>query len=210
MGSSSSSTSLPANRMRASSTRRRSPPDSTVEREVEPVGGEPEAGGDAAHLGLGRVAAVVAERLLGPGEAADVALRGVLLDARAAASRAGGPPRRGPGPTARGRAPVASTPDAARAGVLGQVAEAALAQRRCRRRPGASPPSTLQQAGLAGAVAADQPDLVAGADGERRLDEREAPADLDAELADLEHPTSLSPPAGRTATQLSNTLLRAN
>ena len=48
MGSSSSSTSLPANRMRASSTRRRSPPESDAQREVDAVRGQAEAGDDAA------------------------------------------------------------------------------------------------------------------------------------------------------------------
>ena len=46
----------------------------------------------------------------------------------------------------------------------------------------------LEQAGLAGAVAADQADLVAGADREAGALEDDGAAHLDGELADLQHP----------------------
>ena len=47
------------------------------------------------------------------------------------------------------------------------------------------------QARLAGAVAAHEADLVAGAHGEARLDQREASTDLDGEVPGLEHRTSV-------------------
>ena len=101
VGSSSSSTSLPANRIRDSSTRRRSPPDSTPMRQIEAVGLQTEAGGDAARLALGRVAARRGELVLRAAVAGDVAVAGVflhreaqLLDADRAASSM-------PRPTAR-------------------------------------------------------------------------------------------------------------
>ena len=50
-----------------------------TDRQVEAVALEPEAGGDPAHLALGRVAAVDPELLLRPGEAGDRPLRRVLL-----------------------------------------------------------------------------------------------------------------------------------
>ena len=79
MGSSRSRTSLPANRMRASSTRRRSPPESTASGRSTRSPIDPEAGDERAHLRLRRVAAVGSERLLGAGEAGDVRVAGVLL-----------------------------------------------------------------------------------------------------------------------------------
>ena len=105
-----------------------------VDGEVEPAVGEAEAGRDAAHLRLGRVAARVAELLLGARELGDVALGRVLLDAEAQLLD----PLRGdvePAPGEHVR--EAGVVDAGAAGrrVLGEVAEGVGAQRPRRRRP---------------------------------------------------------------------------
>ena len=83
MGSSSSSTSLPANRMRASSTRRRSPPDSTVSGRSSRSAPRPRPCGQGAGLAVGGVATVVLVALLGPGVAGDVGVARVLLQLQA-------------------------------------------------------------------------------------------------------------------------------
>ncbi len=54
----------------------------------------------------------------------------------------------------------------------------------------------LEEAGLASTVAAHKPDLVAGADGEGGLGQREAPAHFHAQVAGLEHNSMM---AGRPA-----------
>ena len=54
-----------------------------TERQLEAVVGQADAGGEAAHLALGGVATVHAEPFLGPAEPLDVAIGGVLLDAKA-------------------------------------------------------------------------------------------------------------------------------
>ena len=143
----------------------------------------PEAGADAAHLGLGGVAAVGREALLGPGVAVRRCAPRGPPRWPGGASRGGGRPRRGRGPRGRGTAPVASTPSPVRAGVLGQVAEAALDVDDARGRL-ALAAEDLEQAGLARPVAADQADLVAGAHGEGGRLQREAAADLHGEVAD--------------------------
>ena len=79
MGSSRHSTSLPANRMRDSSTRRRSPPDSTPTGRSMRSRPDAEPGGERSGLAVGGVAAGRAEVLLGPGVAGHVALVGPLL-----------------------------------------------------------------------------------------------------------------------------------
>ena len=56
----------------------------------------------------------------------------------------------------------------------------------------ALPPEHLQQAGLAGAVATDQTDLVAGADGEADPVHDDGATYLDCELADLQHPSMVT------------------
>src|SRR5262245_31063227 len=48
-----------------------------------------------------------------------------------------------------------------------------------------------QQARLPGAVAADETDLVAGADGEADVLDEETPGDLDREATNLQHPSML-------------------
>ena len=104
VGSSSSSTSLPAKRMRASSTRRRSPPDSTAEGQVDAVGAEAQAGDQLADLGLRRVAAEGREGVLGLGEAGDGPLGRVLLHGDAQLLQIGRRPRPGLARTGRGPA----------------------------------------------------------------------------------------------------------
>ena len=78
--------------------------------------------------------------------------------------------------------------DAVQPRVLRQVAEAALhvddAALGLRR-----PAQHLQQAGLPGAVAADQADLVLGAHRERHALHERDPADLDGNVPDLQHRT---------------------
>ena len=81
--------------------------------------------------------------------------------------------------------------DAVEPGVLGQVAEAAGAVHD----PGEGrlgPAQHLQQARLAGPVATDEADLVAGADREAGTLEDDGATHLDSELADLQHPSMLT------------------
>jgi hypothetical protein len=68
--------------------------------------------------------------------------------------------------------------------VLGQVPQAAAAVHHAGVRVG-GPTEHLEQAGLAGAVATDQPHLVPGADREAGAVEDDGPADLHRELSDL-------------------------
>ena len=186
VGSSSSSRSLPAKRMRAISTRPLLAAGERADRQVEPVVLQPEAGGDAAHLALGRVAAVEAELLLGPGEAAHRPLGRVLLhlDAQLLDADHGLVEPAARQDVAHGRGGVV---DAVEPRVLGQVAEAAGAVDD----PGEGhlrAAQHLEQARLAGAVAADQADLVAGADREAGPLEDDGATHLDGELTDLQHP----------------------
>ena len=81
--------------------------------------------------------------------------------------------------------------DAVEPRVLRQVAEAAAAVHDAGVRVGGAA-EHLQQAGLAGAVAADQPDLVAGADREAGAVEDDVAADLHRELSHLQHPAMLT------------------
>ncbi len=81
--------------------------------------------------------------------------------------------------------------DAVEPWVLREVAEAAAAVHDAGVRVG-GPAEHLQEAGLAGAVAADQPDLVAGADREAGAVEDDVAADLHRELADLQHRAMLT------------------
>ena len=74
------------------------------DRKVEPVGGEAEAGGDAPHLGVGGVAARVAERVFGVAVGARRCAATRRRPSAGAARRAGGWPRRARAPTARARA----------------------------------------------------------------------------------------------------------
>ena len=127
VGSSSSSTSLPANRMRASSTRRRSPPDSTWSGRSSRSAARPRPAARLRASAVGRVAAVVAEALLGPGIAGHAALARVLLQLQAELLE-----RDGRLVQARGRDEHVAhggrhLEQAGQLGILGEVAEGALA-----------------------------------------------------------------------------------
>ena len=80
-----------------------------------------------------------------------------------------------------------------RSRVLRQVAERALPRTTAPAAASFSPAEDLEQAGLAGAVAAHQPDLVAGAHGEAGRREEPA-ADLDGEVSGLKHGYKLARP----------------
>ena len=86
--------------------------------------------------------------------------------------------------------------DAVEPGVLRQVAEPAAAVHDPGVRVGRAA-EHLQQAGLAGAVAADQADLVAGAHREAGAFEDDVAAHLDRELPDLQHGRPCSQAAAR-------------
>ena len=133
VGSSSSSRSLPANRMRVQLDAPALAARERGDRQVEPVGAEAEAGRDAPHLGVGRVAAGVAERVFGVAVRAHVARRRVVGHAlvqlvEPAAGRV--EPARREHVRERG----AVEPGAARRRVLRQVADRAGAARRHPRR----------------------------------------------------------------------------
>ena len=154
-----------------------------ADREVDAVLVDPQPGRHRPRLALGRVSAAHAEHLLGARVAVDVALVGSLLHLEpelldpfqllvdAAARQHVG----------HGGAAVEDTCDA---GILWQVAEPALADHP----PGGRFDGAAEhpeQARLAGTVAADDADLVAGHDGEAgRLDDESA-ADLHRELLRL-------------------------
>ena len=154
------------------------------ERQVEAVGGEAEAGGEAAHLGLGRVAAVGAELLLGVGEAGDVARRWGPPRSRGAASRCAPSASSSPRPDSTWDSAVTPSSRPAMPRVLREVAERALAVDDTGR-GGRGAAEHLEQARLAGAVAADEADLVAGAHRERRAFDDEASTDLHRDLTGL-------------------------
>ena len=110
VGSSSRSRSLPAKRIRVSSTRRRSPPESAVIGRSRRSRREAEPGGDAPHLGVGRVPAGVAERVLGVAVGAARCAATRRPPSSGAARRAGGSRRRGRAPTSTCASAVPSTP----------------------------------------------------------------------------------------------------
>jgi hypothetical protein len=156
-----------------------------ADRQVHAIGAEPEPVGDGAHLGVGRVATLVAKGVLGPAEPGHVGVARVLfhlgpqlLDAHHGLVE---PPAR-QDVLHRG-APVE---DAGDPRVLRQVAEGARTQHAARHR-GRSAAQHPQQARLAGAVAADQAHLVAGADGEGGARHDQAPPDLHSEPVDGKH-----------------------
>ena len=156
VGSSSTRLSVPPNRMRASSTRRRSPPESAVSGQQGAVGGETETGEDAVHVGLGAVAARVTEGLLGVREAADRPLARRRPPCRGGAS----PARSRCGVEAAGREHVGHR-DVLGAGaigarILGQEAERAGDGDRGRSFGATLAAERAQQRGLARAVAADE------------------------------------------------------
>ena len=145
----------------------------------------PEPGRQGAGLAVGGVPAVRAELLLGARVAGDVALVGELLhgDAQLLDALELGVDAAPGQDVGDGGATVE---DAGDARVLRQVAERALADDPPGRRLGLAA-EHAEQARLAGAVAPDEADLVAGHDGEvGRLDDEPA-ADLDRERLRLEH-----------------------
>ena len=170
-----------------------------VHRHVDAVGRQPEAGTDATNLGLGPVAAGGAVVVFGAAVTNDVALRGVLLDLETellethdgVVERA---PRQHVAERGR-RRPRAAMP---RPWVLGEIAEGTTAADRAagRRRLAAQ---HLQQAGLAGTVATDQADLLAGAHDQRGVLDHGTPTHLDGQLAGLDHGPIIPPPGPRPA-----------
>ena len=171
--------------MRASSTRRRSPPLSTPIGSSNRSPGKPETGGHRPSLALGAVAAGGRELVVGPAVPSDVALAGVFFhrDAQLLESnqllvdastrqhvRDGGSPIEHSGDTR----------------ILRQVAEPALAQDLAARRFERSAEDSKER-GLAGAVATDQTDLVAGHHGERGAVDDLATTNFHRERLDLQH-----------------------
>ena len=161
-----------------------------ADRVVDAVGADAEAGGQRARLAVGGVAAVGPEQLLGAGVAGDVALVGALLhgDAQLLDALDLGVDAAPGQDVGDGGAPVEHAGDAR---ILRQVAEGALADDPPGGRLGLAA-EHAEQARLAGAVAADEADLVAGHHGEvGRLDDEPA-ADLHRESLRLEHRARLS------------------
>jgi len=155
------------------------------EREVEPVGAEPQARGESTRLALGLVAALHAELFLGARVAGDVPFARIFFH-RDAQLLDPLPVLVDPATGQHVGHRRASVEHAGDAGVLREVAEAALAHdlaARGRVRAAEHP----KQAGLAGTVAPDQTDLVLGHDGERRVLEQEAATHLDRESRHLQH-----------------------
>ncbi len=199
VGSSSSSTSLPANRMRASSTRRRWPPLSAPSGSSSRPSARPRPSGQAMGLALGRVPAVESKALLSPAVPLHRLVGGLLLDGQAELLQAGG-----------GLIQISARQDVAEGagplvhlvhpGVLRQVPEAAGDLHH--------PPVGIglagqhpQQRRLAGSVATGEAHLVAGAHGEAGVLEREHATDLDRELAHRQHGSSLAAGARTTASR---------
>ena len=155
------------------------------EREVDAVALDAETGDERAHLRLRRIATVGPERLLGAGEASDVRFAVVLLHREAQLLDADGRLVE-----AAARQDVGQRGDAVEepgdAGVLREVAERALTMHDADR-GGSRTPEHAEQAGLARTVAADEADLVAGADRQRGAFDDETAADLNRQLAGLQH-----------------------
>ena len=167
-----------------------------ADRVVDAARTDAEPGGQGAGLAVGGVAAVRAEQLLGPRVAGHVALVGQLLhrDAQLLDALQLGVDA-APGEDVRHRG--AAVQHAGDARVLRQVAERAPAHDAPGGRLGL-PAEHAEQARLAGAVAADEADLVPGHDGEVGRLDHEPAADLDRESLGLEHPIRLSGRAARS------------
>ena len=156
-----------------------------ADREILPRRVEPEPGGDRSGLALGGVPTVGAEQLLGPAVAGDGALVGMLLHGDAQLLDAldlvvDATAREHVGDR---RAGVSGRIDPR---ILGQVAEPALADHPSRGRLGVAA-EDAEQAGLAGAVAPDEADLVLGHDGEVGPLDDEAAANRHGETLRLQH-----------------------
>jgi hypothetical protein len=157
-----------------------------AEGEVGAVGTQAEAGEQAAGLGLGGVAALVLEGVVGPAPAGHEGL---------VARRLLHPDPQLLHPVGQLVEPAAAEDVAERgplrrhlvdAGVLGQVAEGGRAPHDTGLGLGVAADGP-QEAGLAGAVAADKADLVAGAHGEGRPLDDEGGADLDRQPTNRQH-----------------------
>ena len=186
MGSSSSSVSAPEKRIRASSTRRRWPPDRVLQRLAEDPVLDAEAVRDLRGLRLGGVPAAGVQ--LGVGRR--VAPHRPLADRRVVAAHLDlglAQPAYDVVEAARGQDPVAGEQlGVAGARVLRQVADLAGALHGAgggQRLAG----EDLGEGGLAGAVAADQPDLVARADAEADVLHQQPRPGADLELVGGDH-----------------------
>ena len=180
MGSSSISRSEPPNRMRVSSSRRRSPPESALTGSDEPVLREPESGRDRPHLRFGPVPARRAVLVLEPGESRDVAIRRVLLERHARLLEAGGQIDQVARFQQVGRArSCRRSPDAAGGPVAGSRSRRGAPRAPGRRVLARQHP---QRAGLPGAVAPHHAHLVAGSQGEGQIAHHRHAARLDLEV----------------------------
>ena len=156
------------------------------EREVERGrASRPRPAAMRAHLRLRPIATVGPERLLGREKRATFASLGSSSIARRSFSM-----RHGRLVEAAARQDVGQRGDAVEeagdAGVLREVAERALTMHDADRGGGRAA-EHAQQAGLARTVAADEADLVAGADRQRGAFDDETAADLNRQLAGLQH-----------------------
>ena len=186
VGSSRSRVSAPENRMRASSTRRRCPPESVLSCWVEDARLDAEAAGDLGGLGLCGVPAtgvqlgVGARPALHPALVDGDVLGGHLLLGLAHAAYDVVEAARRQDPVAREDLGVAD------ARVLREVADLAGRDDLAGGRE-SLPGEDLGEGGLAGAVATDESDLVPGGDTERHVLHEEAGAGADFELLGVDH-----------------------
>ena len=172
--------------MRTSSS---APPLTTGQRaevEVEAIGAQADAVGELAHLGLGRVAAGRLELLLRGAEALDVLGRRVLLQRDPQLLE---PARSVVEPAAREHVGEDGgvVGDGVAAGILREVAGERRPARTMPDRGRSAPPSTRRSVVLPGAVAADQPDLLARAHLQGRAVDDPLPADLDHQATNGQH-----------------------
>ena len=151
-----------------------------ADRQIETIGTEAEPRTDPTHFRFRGVPARGLERVLGGGVALDVAFRRIGIDLQAQLFElAGRNVEAAPGEHMRERRAVEA--GAAGRRVLGEVSDRGRPQHDTARR-GRSTCDDFHHRGLARAVAADQADLVAGSQRERRVDEgldpRPRPSDL--------------------------------
>ena len=154
------------------------------DRQVEPVVGQAEPGRDATRLGLARIPTGRPVPLLEAGEARDVGLGRALLHREAELLEALGHLLEPAGLQDVGEGRVRLGLASPR--LLPQVAEPAPDDRTPGERRLVAG-DHVEQARLAGAVAADDAGLVAGAQRERQAFEDRGPGDLDRQVGDLEH-----------------------
>ena len=178
VGSSRRSASLPAKRIRVSSTRRRSPPESASIGRSRRSSLRPSPAAMPPDLRVRGVPAGVAELLLGDRRSGRRHARIRSPRPAAGASRPGPRQRRDLAPRARATWRSRRLLRHAGRGFWGRKPRSS-GRRTTPEAAGASPESTLQEARLAGAVATHEPDLVAGSQAERRLEQGRTPTDLD-------------------------------